>query len=72
MINQIVKQLHPDDLKLLMLAFNNEERCVIELDDSRIIAVHVTELPGIETIEQQGVWLYGKRISTTNDSRIIA
>ena len=60
MIEQLLKQLSKNDMKQLLIAFNQEIAQYIILDDDIFIGVHVEPLSNLEILERSGYWACGR------------
>jgi len=60
MIEELLKQLTPEQYRQLRYAFEESIAQYIELDDGIFVGVNVEPLQHLEILESSGDWAYGK------------
>ena len=59
MLIQLIKDLKPDQKKLLNYAFENELSEIIMLSETHFLGVNAHRIPKVQIIESKGAWSYG-------------
>lgn len=59
-LRTILDNLPADKRKLLMLAFEDDKSCHVELENGYYVGVNWPPGPGLEVLETQGVWSLGR------------
>lgn len=69
MINEIFSKLTEDERNQLIYSFNNSIDCIVDLGDSKILGVNITDLKDIEIIYRKGDWIFGRRKDLNENNR---
>ena len=59
-LRDTLNNLPKDERDSLFVAFNNEDQLMVRLPNNQFIGVHVTQIQGIQIIEQAGYWSLGQ------------
>lgn len=59
-LREAIKNLSPQDRKLIQGAFDRQESFVIRLPENKFLGVNVSSTPDVKIIEAHGYWAYGE------------
>ncbi len=62
MLKEAIKSLSGEERKMIQVAFDSRQECIVKLENNRFVGVNVAIGPNIKILEQHKYWLYGEYV----------